>query len=77
MLDLGKFDGVIDNSLHVTREPLHLATVLSTGRHDMKCQKMTQRIDGHVDLRTLLALPVVIAGALAAFERGAPASDYR
>jgi hypothetical protein len=70
LIDPGKLDCVVGNGLDGTREPLHLAAVFCASGCDMKRQQIAQRVDGHVDLRTLLALPTVIAGTLAALGRG-------
>jgi len=56
LIDPGKFDAVIGDGLHGPRKPLHLTAILCAGRRDVERQQMAQRIDGHVDLRALLAL---------------------
>lgn len=71
LIDSGRFDGVVGDGLHGTRKPFYLAAILSAGRRDMECQQIAQRIDGHVDLRTLLAFALVIAVPLAAIGCGA------
>ena len=82
LVDISDLDLIAGDGLHGAGEPFHLAAILGAGRCPMKREQMTQRLDGHVDLRALLApfdvaqesLATVIAGALAALRRGAQGS---
>ncbi len=79
LIDPGDLDLVVGDGLHGARKPFHFTAILGAGRRHMQREQVAQRVDRHVDLRTLLAFATVIAGALAALRRGTqrPAVDDR
>lgn len=40
LIDPGRFDGILGDGLHGTREALHLAAIFCAGRRDMERQEM-------------------------------------
>ncbi len=70
LIDPGDFDMVVGDSLHGAGKPFDFATIFSAGWRNVQRKQVSQRIDGYVDFRALLAFAAVIARTLAALRRG-------
>lgn len=62
LVNPGEFVRVGDDLLNYVRQPFHFATVVPTSRSDSDWAQMTQRCDGQMDTRTLLARSPIMTG---------------
>lgn len=69
LIDEGDLNAVVGGRLHGPGQMLDLGTVIGVGRRNMQGQEMTEPVHRHVQLRTLLALGLIVAGPLAALGR--------
>ena len=71
LIDKGNVDVVSRDRLHRLGQTSDLGAIIGVGGRDVKREQVAKRVDGHVQLRALLAFGAVIAAARAAFGRGA------
>jgi len=67
LIDEGDFDVRLGRGLNGLGDAADLGAVVGVGGRDMQGQPMPERVDGQMQLRSLLALGPVVAGPCSAF----------